>query len=368
MEFLIAIIISLSIIRETVFVELFGTTFLNLLILAFLFLVTINSRLNKFFYIALFLVVVNLISININVNTQHPGGIITFFIYSFTLILLAVKKNSIDFILLNKLLGLVSCLFIFIVYYYYFSGLQQFNQFFILTGPFLNQNTTAMSSLALLTLNVVTNRNKNLISSSLVFFLFIVIVMTQSRASLLAATIIITFYFWSLYRWWVIVIYGILMTFIFSYLLANPDLFSHIMARLFESGTSGRTELWFKAYNILTEDIGSFMFGVGVNNLILSYGASEDISVHNSYINHIANYGFLSTLILVLFIFSLLLSNLVRYRQVNIFVVSSFSLLLTGMFETILFSGFNPIWITLIFIIYLSNILETKHAYTNIAI
>src|SRR5699024_3214493 len=109
-----------------------------------------------------------------------------------------------------------------------------------------------------------------------------------------------------------------------------------------EAGSSGRVGFWYETITGLTNDMVSFLFGFGVNNTLIQ-GDDGFLSVHSSYVNFIANYGFLASLFMMFILFYILY----RSQQASFLLfLAVFSILFYGVFETTLFSGYSILWLT----------------------
>jgi len=329
-------------------------------------LVIANSRLT--FDIYKYLVVACLVFISFVVNwyEQHVGGFNATLLLILSLLFIALKGREVKYNhIYNYTLVLAVAFIVFILFSVLIIG-DKGGGSLAITGPYENQNTLAMLSFSVLVLLGLVNIKSNKLSSVadfILMLLFVVVLLTLSRAGILSSMIFLLGYSWLRYRFLMLFPLLILL-FSLSILLINNGHFSeYFIHRITDSSGSGRTVIWTEAAGIIFSDWCSFLFGIGVNNLFFEYGGADNLSVHNSYLNYIANYGVFALFFLLLFIF-------LKVRKVDaknkVLFFSIASALMYGMFETNIFVGVNSVWLVLLYSIYfLNSDGKVKNAYSG---
>lgn len=362
-EFYFILLVVILTLRESFVFFSYGTTVFNAAILLFLLPIFASSRINSDFYAVFSLVLFLLISVFININYLHLGGFNTFILLLTSLPFFFLKPLSVNSKQLSKNLMVFSLVFLFVVYFYYLTGSQVILEriSFILAGPYVNQNTLSMILLSLIAL-LLNFYNRNTVSRfkkttfhMIIFILYLSIVLTQARAAMLSAGVLLLFY----YRNKIFFVLPLLLILSFTVMYFNPDISSRLLLKLTSSSSSGRVGFWVEVITAMLGDIKAFLFGYGVNNTMMEYQGGT-LSVHNSYVNFLANYGFIAFSFLIM----LLLYTLYKsYQASSLVFVSVISLLFYGLFETVLFSGYSVVWVTLLFIYYTRS--EVKNAHIN---
>lgn len=306
-----------------------------------------------------------LISFSFNVHEQHIGGGNTTVILLFSTLFLFTHRVGLDLYLFYRFFKYLCFSFLSLVFMYYFF----INESLILRGPFSNQNTTAMVAYSLLAIICVISyqvRNKRFSGIDLIIcLLFLVILLTQSRSGLIASLIFLPFYCWYRFRYFALIICGVIISSVVIILSTNEALLQRVIIRLTDTSGSGRIQIWYEACQIIMFNVSNFLFGVGVNKLSFSYGAADALSVHNSYINFVLNYGVLAFFVYIFFVF-------VKARQALskslLFFLVALSTLVYGLFETNLFVGFTPIWLSFLYLNFMATSVEVNYPYTNYSI
>lgn len=350
----IVFIFLMIILRESILNNIIETTIFN-----FFILITVVSLL--FFYMKLtekilifqFLIIIVLFSTLINASNIEKGGYVTLFLFFVSLIMLSFKFVSVDIQKLNKAFLVTSLLFIIVLYTFYFLGIQLIPAHisYILAGPFVNQNTTSMILLGLFTMLVMLNSGSRL-AHLLIFVLFISIFLTQSRAALFAALILFLFF----YRKKILIFIPFFAILVLVFVSQVGDFSDRLLTKFSEAGTSHRVEFWLTTFSTLADSLESLLFGFGANVYRAELNGSF-LSVHNSYVNFIGNYGLASFTVLV-FLLTYILYDAFRYSQ--LLFVALLSLLFHGFWETVLFSGFSMTWMVFILLYAMREQLSNK--------
>lgn len=351
--------------REYFAFEFLSTTVFNIAILLLMLPIYFRSKINNDFYAVLTLVLLLFIPFFINIGELHSGGFNTFILLLTLLPFVFLKPLSLNSKRLSKYLVVFSLVFLFVVYFYYLSGSQVLLEriSYILAGPYVNQNTLSMFLLSLIALlfnfynKQLGTKVKNQFFHLLVFTLYFSIVLTQARAAMLSATMLLLFY----YRKKILVVAPLLFVVGFTLLFFNPNISERLILKLTNASSAGRVGFWVEVITTMLGDLKAFMFGYGVNNTMMEYQGST-LSVHNSYVNFLANYGFFTFSFLMLLLSYMLYK---AYQASGLVFVSVFSLLFYGLFETVLFSGYSVVWVTLLFIYYSRTESKKNHAYFN---
>lgn len=342
-ELVITIMISLIICRESLLQIFFGSTVFNLGILTMAIFLVGSNNFSKKIKLILPLFTFMVLSVLLNSNHIEKGGYITFGLSILSFVLLFINIKRID---IRKLYNYISCiifLFLFIIYYFYLMGLQVIPShiFYVLAGPFKNQNQTGMILLSLSTL-IVSFQRVTKLNHIMLFLLTISIILTQSRAAMLGVFIVLIFY----YRKKLILLIPILIIFCIQIINIYADVFERLIRKISNGSSSHRVEFWTKALKDMQSNILTFFFGNGVNVTTVKLHG-ESLSLHSSYVNFIVAYGWLPTMFLFLLIFYILF---VAQKNNNLTFVCLLGLLAHGFFETSLFLSFSICWVSFIFV------------------
>jgi hypothetical protein len=299
-----------------------------------------------------------LISTIINNDIIQQGGYNTLLLLFSTIILLSSDIKQINNNVLLKYISFISIVFIFAIYFFYFNNIQliQLHITYVLAGPFLNQNTTAMVLLSLFVFLVFLNK-KYFLVNLLIAILFISIILTQSRSAMLSAMIVYLF----IYRKKILIIILSSPILIILVALLFEPFYHRMYIKMTEGGSSHRIDFWLYTISNQTNSIIHFLFGNGINTTNIQH-LGHTLSVHSSYINFFANFG-LITLISLLALIGYILIKIYFFNKLHFILL--ISILIHGMFETTLFLGYNIMWITFIFIVILSKTRRKCYACVN---
>ena len=366
-ELILITILVINILNESILFDLVNKGIINFIILTSIIIIYSMSKLTKDLYLFLPLFFILLFSVFVNANQTEAGGLNTFVLFITSLPFLFIKSRKIDFYYMYRCLFTICLFFLVLIYYYYLFGLQETPEHlsFILSGPYINQNTLAMILFSLISLLMFfyPKINKGLFKSKsfilLIFFLYLSVLLTQSRSAILLSTILLLY----CYRKYLIYItpVSVLLLWLMPVSLIDRSFVERASSKISEAGSSGRVDFWYKTFSDLTTNVVSFLFGIGVNNVTIKV---DDISfsVHSSYVNFIANYGFLAS-IFMSFILIYIMYN--SYKLSRLLFLIIFSILLYGAFETTLFSGYSILWLSMLFIYYSRTCLRDHDAYFN---
>ena len=340
---IISFLVFINIIKE--FELFFGvnSAFINainifvVLLLLFLSGMKLSERLYPLFLIAIII----LFSTFLNASNIDQGGLNTLIMSIAALVLLSIKIN-LDEKYFSIFLYFLSLFLLAVSYYFYFTKSQIIapHLSFILSGPFGNQNTLAMSFTTLAILHSVFSKKTKIFYAILAILAFSVF-LTQSRAGIL---IMVSLIIWIVRRnGFLFSSFIILFSSIF---IVQMRVFERLIFRILEAGSAGRTEFWIEAIERQASSLSDFLFGFGVG--VYKIGLFETtMSVHNSFLNFQLNYGILALILLVFWLFYEALFS-IRNAHVR---VAFFLILAYGFVETVLFSGFGILYISLIIII-----------------
>lgn len=331
--------------RDSFLGHMFGTTIFNAFIFATMaYLLVFRVSFTKLITFVLFFLILQLIATLSNYDLIEIGGYKTLVIGSLNWLMLAAYFKEIDSEKLLRYIALLTILFLNVNYFVYFMQWQYIPQHlsFIFAGLFLNQNTTSMILLALLVFMVVLQKRSKLWIDILIIITYFTIFLTQARAALLAATLLLLYYYKK--RLWLIV--PLLIFAIEMVSLISSDFLDRFYLKITEAGSTHRVEFWMQVLKGMLEDFHTFFLGYGENRTVVNY-LGNNLSVHSSYVNFFANYGFLVSLLLFLFLLYILYD---AYKHSVLLAVGLAVLLLHGVFETVLFLGFKVTWVTFIFL------------------
>lgn len=343
LELIVSIMILLIILRESLLQESYGSTIFNVGILIGATMLVIFTKLSNKFSIIIFpLFITMALSVIFNSTDIDKGGYITFglTILSFLLLFINIKKVNV-----KKLYYYIVCItmaFIFVVYYYYLMGLQVIpaHIFYVLAGPFQNQNQTGMILLSLSTL--IVNLQKNRLNHIMLLLLACSVILTQSRSAMLGLVILLSFY----YRKKLFFLLPVLVVLIMKVVLIYADVFERLLYKFKNGSTSHRMEFWTNALTGLQNSIGSLLFGQGVNVTTVELDGVV-LSLHNSYINFVVAYGLIPSIFIGILILYILY---IAKRENNLVFVTLLSFLAQGFFETSLLAGFSICWLSFILV------------------
>ncbi|MDO6675993.1 hypothetical protein Q4517_10600 [Tenacibaculum sp. 1_MG-2023] len=351
-ELIITLIITLIICRESLLQTFYSSTVFNSGILTLVILLINFTNFSKKVKLLLPLLTFMILSVLLNSVYIEKGGYITFGLSTLSFMLLFINIKRIDIRKLYNYISFIVFLFLFIIYYFYLMGLQVIPShiFYVLAGPFQNQNQTGMILLCLSAIITSLQRSTKL-NHIMLFLLTVSIILTQSRAAMLGVFIILTFY----YRKKLILLTPILIILSIQVIRLYADVFERLIHKITTGGSSYRVEFWTEALNNMQNNILTFFFGNGVNvTTVELYG--ESLSLHSSYVNFIVAYGWLATVFLILLIFYILYE---AKKNDNLIFVSLLSLLAHGFFETSLFLGFSICWMSFILMFSLRKLINT---------
>ncbi|SOB74541.1 hypothetical protein SAMN04488490_0020 [Marinobacter sp. LV10R510-11A] len=353
-ESAIALLVFLQIVQSSIISIVVSTSFFNGISLVICFwLISLGVKVYNDLLFIVLLSVTLIFSMLVNVSSIEQGGYNTFILFVSCLVLLSTKINKINIDVIKNKIALITIIFLGAIYLFFILKIQPTPGLavFILSGPYLNQNTTSMICLALLVLLGSSNYRKSRFIEILMVVLFFSILLTQARAAFLCASIYLAFYFGRR----ALISAPIILLIITLYFLNNPESYSRVVIKLSDSGGSGRLEFWIKAFLDLTESVLPFMFGVGINQMMINLGDST-LSVHNSYINFFASYGVVALIVLLSYLFYIVS---VSFRASKLLCASLIVFLLYGMFETVLFGGYEIVWIVFIILYVLRDEVKT---------
>jgi len=291
---------------------------------------------------SIFLLICSIIfSALVNANNTSAGGLHTLI---YVIALLASLSFYSDRDCFRKISLIIKFLVIFtgtISLYMYFAGKQEYT--FCLTGPFGNPNRAGMYFLSLMLLLINWGRGN---ISFFVVFCFVLILFTLARSSLLSAfVIIILTYFKNNKK--IIFTTALIIFLVYIFFFKNNALGELLLHKFIEAGSTHRTELWTEVLNETFSNAKNILFGRGSNTIIL-YIKDIQVSVHNSYLNFFSDYGLISFMLLIYFLFKALLNI-----SDESLLKSSIAILIVGLFETVLFGGISALWVTyILFYIY----------------
>ena len=354
-EFIIVLTLFIVAIKESIIGHKIGTTPFNAItFLIFIYLLVFKTRYTKLLTFTLFFVTWLLITTLVNYDLIKLGGYKTLVIGSLNWLMLATYFKEVNLQKLFNYIALFVILFLVVNYIFYFGHWQYIPKriSFIFAGIYTNQNTTSMILLALLSFVVVLRESKSAWVDILIALLYFTIFLTQARAALLGATPLLLFYYKSKIKY--IVPYFIAI-FIFSALFLG-DFLERFYIKITQAGSTHRVDFWVQIIHRMLENLQTFLFGFGENRTTVDY-LGHHLSVHSSYVNFLANYGFIAFLMLLSLLLFLLSST---YKKSAILVVALASLLIHGLFETVLFLGFKITWVTFIFLYALREQISLK--------
>ncbi len=362
-DIVIIILFFLEIVRQSIFSEVVGNAVINSVIILGFVVIIISSKLSRSFYIFLLLLIIVLMSVLANTSVIETGGYNSLVILVSCFGMMSMRVTHFNSSRFLACMAFLTFVFLVVLYFFYFFNLQPMSDRFgfILRGPYLNQNTTAMILFSLFVILIIFNFKNSRLINLLIAIVIFSILLTQSRSAILSSFLLLFYHYFRRYKFKMIYIGLIYFGLIGSYVYSQEDILQRLIVRLTESGSSGRLQLWGEALIKITADFKSLLFGLGVNQLVMQYNASN-LSVHNSYIAFFANYGLIATLTLILSIIYMLVN--VSHRSFTLFVALS-GILLFGLFETVLFGSFSSIWLSFIFLYYLREQTFKKHAYSN---
>jgi len=343
LESVIFIILSIIIVRDSLVGDLYGTTGFNLLIfLLSSYLLLFTMKFSKLIIFMFLFISSLMLSTLINHNAIEQGGYNTLVFFIVSLFLLSSIFKTIDNTQrLFKYIIFSTILFLVVIYFFYLFNFQLIPMriSYVLAGPYLNQNSTSMILLALMTLLVVLNKSTK-ISHLFIFMLFISIILTQARSALIAGVILLMYY----YRKKLMIIIPLGLIGLFAFFSIYDKIYNRIYFKITEGGSSHRIEFWTYTISNISNDFIAFFFGNGINSTSINL-LGRKLSVHSSYVNFFANYGFVSIILLVILL-TYIIYDAQKYSQ--LLAIGLLALLIHGLFETVLFSGFSITWMTFI--------------------
>ncbi|MFQ3178807.1 MAG: hypothetical protein ACI9H9_001939 [Pseudoalteromonas tetraodonis] len=326
----------------------------------FLFLLIINKNIkvkltNLLILLSLFFCM--LVSSFYNFESIKSGGwnaLMTIFVL---FILSSIKKGSDGFNLykIEKIYLFITITFLTISYILYILGAQFATSHtqYILSGPYLNQNTMSVNlfCLSIIGCLIVNEKNKYYLIP-LIIIIFISIFLTMSRAGILFS-IFVSLIFFGKNRFIIFLPFLPFLPAIGLYFLPT-DFYSRFESKALEAGSSGRLEFVNQVFLDKSDNIGSLLFGIGVNNTTFELHG-DTLSAHNSYISYFSDFGLLCFSLLFIYII-LILRNVERKSMLYMIFLLGYAF-----FETTLFKGLSLSFF--LFCLLANN--EYKKTYTN---
>ena len=362
-EYLLLFMLGLLFIEKSFLLEsFFSSNNVNIFLLGATLIMLLVYKFNTSRLAVSFIVVLPvLVSFVANNNAVEIGGYNTVFLYIASLLFFSLNIEGVDLQRFYRGILLLAFVYLFVNFYFYFSGKQQGIEYnyYVFSGAYVNQNIFSMGLVSLLSLIVFLGSSTKVKTGFslhvVVFILLVSILLTQARAAMLSGSII-TLY---LYRKRIYLFFLIVGGVVIFILNSNQSFYNRLYSKFTESGSGHRVEFLLNALNNLFNSMHVFFFGEGSQQVRVVTG-NFTLSIHNSYMNYVMSYGVPAFLALVFFIWYVLTLSL--KKNITGFVMIS-SLFLYGIFETVLFGSFSAIWFTLllIFIFTLQENLVGKH-------
>lgn len=297
-----------------------------------------NIELNKFIYIYIILLLIELLHIIVNLNSGYNESIIYFFGFSLCFLPFFLIENISKFISIKKcyhyfLFGFLAFSAILLLIYSFQYGL---NNYFNLIKRFgflpgldddgalqINPNTIGKyAGLAFVTTIILLKYKVlkyNIVYFLALFISFTIGLLTFSRAFILIILIIgltwIILNFKFSFKSFIVLFNSILIFLIMNLVvyIANPNIYDAIYERIFVTeDVSGNRLIIYKLYlDIIFNNLNIFLFGTGMQDYIDKF---NDINIlisnssHNVFIEIISIWGIVG-LSLVLILFFKLLNN-----------------------------------------------------------
>ncbi|KKM23933.1 hypothetical protein LCGC14_1610160, partial [marine sediment metagenome] len=253
----------------------------------------------------------------------------------FVLFLLSsVRPNNNDFDIykIEKSYFFITIIFLITSYMLYVSGAQFASSHtqYILSGPYLNQNTMSVNLFCLSIIGcLIVNEGNKCYLIPLLLIVFLSIFLTMSRAGILFSILVCLIFFGRNK----IILFNPFILAIGLYFLP-ADFYSRLESKALKAGSSGRLDFINQVFLDKLDSLGSLFFGTGVNNTVFKLHG-DTLSAHNSYISFFSDFGLLC--FSLLFIYIILILRKVERKSMLYMIF----LLGYAFFETTLFKGLS---------------------------
>lgn len=325
----------LEVVSPTLYSLLNVLTFVALTLFLFILILKKNIKVNLTnMLILLSLFFFMLVSSFYNFESIKSGGWNALMTLLVLFLLSSVKpnKDDFDFYKIEKSYLFITVIFLMTSYMLYILGAQFASSHtqYILSGPYLNQNTMSVNlfCLSIIGCLIVKEENKYYFVP-LLLIIFLSIFLTMSRAGMLFS-IFVSLIFFGKNR---IILFTPFLVAIGLYFLP-ADFYSRLESKTLEAGSSGRLDFINQVFSDKLDNIGSLFFGVGVNNTVFKLHG-DTLSAHNSYISFFSDFGLLCFSLLFMYI-ALILRKVERKSMLYMLLLLGY-----GLFETILFKGLS---------------------------
>ncbi|MFV7784437.1 hypothetical protein ACNPKB_10135 [Shewanella marisflavi] len=335
-------------------------SYLNVIILIFVVFLIItlifkrDTKINSALFVATLVLFFFMLTSSIyNYDNIESGGwnALTVLFLLFLLTTLKPDFEGFDFCKIEKSYIVISIAFLVFSFVLYFLGAQfaTAHTQYILSGPYLNQNTMSVNLFCLSLVGCLILREENKYYIVPLIFIFLVsIFLTMSRSGMLFSALLALVVFRKKVLYFIPFFLG------FGLYLVPETFYMRLITKTTEAGSSGRFGFIVNVFSEKFNNIDTLFLGSGVNTTVFQFHG-ETLSAHNSYVSFTADFG-------VLCFTSLLVYIILVLFKVNIKIML-FMMFLLGyaFFETILFKGLSlPFFLFCLLANY-----EYKKTYTN---